>query len=390
MSYKMRSLIFAWFASLCWIQWSNDINVLQLISLLVDKATTKADVVIADRSLTNEFYMRLEGEIAGQPVVMNLHRDSSEFYGNYYYKGSWLKLSEVNSETKGTYILSEEGLNPSTSTVFLHLRWTGEGFVGRLTDEGKNKSYALALHETYPPGSARFTQGFYHKSAKRKKQDQENLKVEFQSQYVFPKDLSGRNGWLDGMLRDIQGIDRNLPWASGVAKRGDRNIKMLLSYLPEDPLADGSVNYSNYFDMSKNTILYNERSFVVLERQFSTYVGGAHPHSSSTMLCLDLLSQRQLRLSDIITPDARLSSILEACFREQYGLKKGQSLTKILFKTRIQPNDNFFFNDRGLAFRYNASEIAPYGEGELTVFIPLSKISRFLKPKFLSRLSIKR
>ncbi|RZL38043.1 MAG: hypothetical protein EOO96_03740, partial [Pedobacter sp.] len=50
------------------------------------KATVKTE-------LEENFYKRLEGTIAGKPVVMNLQRLHGEIEGNYFYEGSWLNLS---------------------------------------------------------------------------------------------------------------------------------------------------------------------------------------------------------------------------------------------------------------------------------------------------------
>ncbi|RZL41396.1 MAG: hypothetical protein EOO93_29895, partial [Pedobacter sp.] len=43
--------------------------------------------------LTSTFYKRLEGTIAGKPVVMHLQNADDDYSGVYYYDASWLNLS---------------------------------------------------------------------------------------------------------------------------------------------------------------------------------------------------------------------------------------------------------------------------------------------------------
>lgn len=340
---------------------------------------------ILPHALPEEFYMRLEGEIGGQAVVMNLQRDKSEFYGNYYYQGSWLTLSEMETSLKETFVFSESGFNLNDEERFIHLKWTGVGFVGYWTADNGRKSYPLILRESYPEGSFQFKHRIFKDSIQSVPGEYEKGMVEFQEQYIVADGNNRDYKWLDKVIKLRDRINGSQSWERGISKKSEGIMNALLDDLQDTLGADSALLHSNYFNMSKNTILYNERSFLVLEKNFSAYTGGLHPNYSTTMVCFDVKNKKLLHLKDILKADANLSAVLESCFREQYGLKKNQSLKEILFEEEIYENHNFYFNNNGLAFKYNTYEIAPYSEGEISIFLPFSKIRNMIQPTFLQR-----
>jgi hypothetical protein len=337
-------------------------------------------------ALAEEFYMRLEGEIGNQPVVMNLHRDKSECYGNYYYQGSWMTLSEMESGLKGTFIFAESGFDLNGQEHFIHLKWTGVGFSGKWTDENGRKSYPIILHERYPEGSCRFKQKIFKDSINGLSGKEILRKAEFKEQYIAAEGQNSNDKWLDKCLRLKAGLRADQSWDRGIPKKSGEILSMLLGELPDSLETDSAFIHSDYFDVAKSTILYNDKSFLVIEKSHSSYTGGLHPNYSTTMICYDLKTRKLLRLKDILMPGVNLSVVLETCFRKQYGLVKSQSLKEILFDDSIYENHNFFFNDKGIAFRYNPYEIAPYSEGEISVFVPFSMIKSMIRPLFLNRL----
>ena len=109
------------------------------------------------RELKGNFYKRLEGTIAGKPVVMNLQQLDGDLDGNYYYDGSWLNLSTDTVIGKDSLILSEYSFYTSyfdqnSKEPHLHLKWTGNGFRGIWKSGDESKSFPILLEEKYPEG----------------------------------------------------------------------------------------------------------------------------------------------------------------------------------------------------------------------------------------------
>jgi len=135
------------------------------------------------------------------------------------------------------------------------------------------------------------------------------------------------------------------------------------------------------------SVTYNENGFLVLSSFFFDYSGGAHPNHGTNFVCLDVYEKKRLRLSDILKADsAAIAPIMEKYFRKVRGLKPSEKLNSVLFESYLLPNENFFFNEKGIGFWYNPYEIAAYAYGDTEVFIPFSELKPFLKPEFLRRL----
>ncbi|RYD70119.1 MAG: DUF3298 domain-containing protein, partial [Sphingobacteriales bacterium] len=146
----------------------------------------------------------------------------------------------------------------------------------------------------------------------------------------------------------------------------------------------------NYTDDSQQTIVYNDRGFVVIDFLADAYTGGAHGNYSSTMYCLDVENKKQMVLSDVVKIDSNtLQSILEKNLRKQYNIKPGEKISTVLFDDFLKPNNNFYFNSNGLAFMYNPYEIASYAQGQIVIFIPFTELKPYVVPAFASRIGLK-
>lgn len=341
---------------------------------------------VTPHSLPSEFYMRLEGEIAGQPVVMNLQRDRTEIWGNYYYQGSWLTLSQMEASVEGTFVFSETGFDMNQQENFIHLEWTGLGFVGKWVDGLGAKSRPLVLRESYPEGSYHFKQSLYRDSLMAPASDGGKKVVDFQEQYVAVNGAGKDHLWLDRSLKSRDGLDGTMSWGHEIRKKSKERLGILMGNQLKAREIDSTGISTGYFDRSKNTILYNGKSYLVLAMGHSLYTGGLHPNYGTNMVCYDVRNKKLMQLKDVLKPGVNLCRVLEKHFRQQYGLNREQSLDGILFEEEIYENRNFYFNDKGLAFRYNTYEIAPYGEGEISIFLPFSEIKDLLQPAFRDRI----
>ena len=94
-------------------------------------------------------------------------------------------------------------------------------------------------------------------------------------------------------------------------------------------------------------------------------------------------------LGDIVKIDSNtLQGILERNLRKEYNIKAKDALSSVLFDDFIKPNNNFYFNNNGIAFMYNPYEVASYAQGQIVVFIPYADLKTYLVPAFAKRMGI--
>lgn len=97
--------------------------------------TTADSTANVKAELTESFYKRFEGTIAGKKVIMHLQKVDDDVSGTYYYDGSWLNLSTDTLIGKDSIILTEYSFYESYFTrdfksPHLALKWNGNGFNG--------------------------------------------------------------------------------------------------------------------------------------------------------------------------------------------------------------------------------------------------------------------
>jgi hypothetical protein len=136
------------------------------------KTTETTDsITIVKTELTESFYKRLEGTIAGKKVVMHLQKVDDDVSGSYYYDGSWLNLSTDTLIGKDSIVLTEYSFYESYFTQdfkspHLALKWNGNGFNGTWESGDKTKKHPIVLTEKYPDGSYQFNAGIFKDSLK--------------------------------------------------------------------------------------------------------------------------------------------------------------------------------------------------------------------------------
>jgi len=347
------------------------------------------------RELKGNFYKRLEGTIAGKPVVMNLQQLDGDLDGNYYYDGSWLNLSTDTLIGQDSLILSEYSFYTSyfdqnSKEPHLHLKWTGNGFKGNWTSGDESKSFPILLEEKYPEGSYQFTTGIYQDSviAFTNKSGSPTAEITFEYLKATATDDSGN--WLNEQLKKIDGLkasaDREVSFKS-IAAEYFKDYKSEIAEQQKESKNDDFEGWMNYTNSSQQTVLYNEKGFVIVDFLADAYTGGAHGNYSSSMYCLDVKNKKQLILSDVVKIDSNnLQKLLEKNLRKQYNIKPNDAISTVLFDDYLKPNKNFYFNSKGLAFMYNPYEVASYAQGQIVVFIPFNELKAYLVPSFAERI----
>ncbi|MCX2429358.1 DUF3298 and DUF4163 domain-containing protein [Pedobacter sp. GR22-10] len=350
------------------------------------------------REFKGNFYKRLEGTIAGKPVVMNLQRLDGDLDGNYYYDGSWLNLSTDTVISQDSLILSEYSFYTSyfdqnSKEPHLHLKWTGNGFKGTWKSGDESKSFPILLEEKYPEGSYELTTGIYQDSvvAFTNKSNSPTAEITFEYLKATATDDSGN--WINSELKKIDGLkasaDREVSFKS-IAAAYFKDYKSQIAEQQKESKNDDFEGWMNYTNSSQQTVLYNENGYVVIDFLADAYTGGAHGNYSSTMYCLDVKNKKQLVLGDIVKIDSNnLQKLLEKNLRKLYNIKPNDAISTVLFDDYLKPNKNFYFNSKGLAFMYNPYEVASYAQGQIVVFIPFNELKTYLVPSFAERIGVK-
>ena len=353
---------------------------------------------VAKTTLTDNSYKRLEGSIAGKPVVMHLQSINGEFDGDYYYDGSWLNLSTDTLIGMDSLILSENSFNSSyfeqnPKQPKLLLKWTGNGFTGTWQNGEKTKSYPILLNEKYPDGSYEFSTGIYEDSLKANTNQVNSPVAQISFEYLKANSTDETGNWLNTQLKKIQNVkpsvDREIGFKT-IASAYFNDYKSQIAEQQKNGRNDGFQAWMNYTNNSQQSILYNNNGYIVIDFLADAYTGGAHGNYSSTLYNLDVLNKKQLVLSDLVKIDSgTLQNLLEQNFKKQYNIKVGESVGTVLFDNYLKPNNNFYFNGNGLAFMYNPYEVASYAQGQIVVYIPFIELKPYLVPGFAVRMGLK-
>ena len=338
----------------------------------------------------SNFYKRFEGTIAGQPVVMQLHKTNENFSGNYYYRntGGWLS---INADTifSDSIILNEfaEAYNENTydeaNKPQLRCKLENDVLTGSWISADKKTSYPINLKESYPQGAYKFFIEDYADSTKAFPAVKESPSAELRYTFVSAEN----NKWLNGEIKKIINYDSTLNFKDGYNKI---KTEYFSAYKKEFPVTADSVSMqetSNHSLSQNLTVRFNENNFVILEASEYNYSGGMHGNYGSYFHCYDMVTKKQLILSDIISADSMiLQHEVEKHFALQYKLK--DSLNEILFENYLPANSNFYFNEKGITFLYNPYEVASYTQGEISVFIPFTALKKYLQLEFRKRMHL--
>jgi hypothetical protein len=346
--------------------------------------------------LPEKFYKRLEGEIAGKHVVMNLQKIEYDYSGSYYYDGSWLSLAIDTIIGKDSIVLTEtptEGYeyNDKVLPNTLALKWTGNGFSGKWTSGNKNKSYNITLTEKYPAGSYPFDITTYADSTKAFSTKENSPTAEIGFKVLTASGKTSADSWINKQLQKAAGLkEGQTSWDQGIKSLTQSYLSDYQKSVKELAQEGDSNNFLNYSNHTNQSVIYNDRDYVIVEQLDDDYSGGAHGNYASAFYCLDVKNKKRLNLGDVVTADTiLLQQLLEKNLRKQYHVKSGDQLKTVLFDNYLKPNKNFYFNNNGLAFLYNPYEVASYAQGQIIVFIPFSELKGYLNASFAERMTIK-
>jgi hypothetical protein len=357
--------------------------------------TATTDTPVTDTVLSSQFYKRLEGTVAGKAVVMHLQRNGNIYDGMYYYldQGKWILLTYIKDSSSNTDLYFTETVAISTNSaqetnppqILLH--FTNGAFTGNWKNK-EGKTYPIDLREVYPAGSFRFsTQSFLDTAAAFP--DKVNTPVaRISESFPVAAGASDTAGWINNRMMKMLDFDTaaNATFEQSAAKA---HAAYLRAYKDESKKMTGeeASAFLNYELGHSVAIRYNKNGLLIFESLYYAYEGGAHGNYSTTMLCYDADSKREIQLKDILNADsAVLQPILEKNLRLQMSLKPGVALSSVLFEEHLALTGNFYFTEKGIGFVYNPYEIASYAQGTINIFVPFTDLQPYLNMDLVKRI----
>ncbi|KAA5533586.1 DUF3298 and DUF4163 domain-containing protein [Taibaiella lutea] len=351
----------------------------------------------AGENLSLDFYKRLEGTIANQPVVMHLHCYKGELQGTYYYvkQGKLITLTgTLDSLHPGNFRLKEySDENESDNYPALDCVYESGQIKGSWRSADGKKSYLIELKEIYPQGSMKFSVLSLRQEIQAIPGVDSSPVATVNKSLIIPENDRAANEWLSVQIVKIINGD-TLSKSNDIADAGKKlNAVFAKGYEADlkEAKADGfdiSERFG-YDDLLQLSILYNENDFLVIDNSFYSYTGGAHGFGGDSYYCFDVQHKKKLGIYDILSADsAQLQPIVEAAFRRDRHLGPTDSLNEILFENHLATTDNFYFTPTGIGFTYLPYEVASYADGSIFVFVPYSDLRKYIQPWFAERLKL--
>lgn len=368
-----------------------------------EKGSSTKDKEGNPASLNGNFYKRLEGQIAGQDVVVHYSKFEDKMFFNYYYVSQGIPIGlYANSENKLAgdsielieYDLMQKDYEHQEDNKW-HIIQTENGIKGIWISRDGKKTSNISLKENYPTGSSLFNiVGKSDSSAVYFKEDTAVARTYMMM--MEPSDASVTKWFSEMLIKNF--------WSDETAK--PKSLSNLIetetkSYIKDykaeidtmrmnGELADTGMHYMlNYENQLNSNAFYNDNGFVVLDIGSYGYYGGAHGIQGTSAICFDVKEKKVMVLEDILSIDSlTLQKIVEKNFKARSGLKPNEPMTEVLFENKLPANDNFYFTNKGLGFIYQPYEVAAYAFGIVNVFIPYNEVRQYLNPQFALRMGL--
>ncbi len=118
---------------------------------------------------------------------------------------------------------------------------------------------------------------------------------------------------------------------------------------------------------------------IAMQYTESTYLGGAHPNTFTSLLNFDRKTGKTILLKDLIKDEKSFLAIAESEFRKNQELKPEDSFEGYFFEngTYALPL-NYAISREGLELFYNPYEVASYAQGPIVFVIPYSVLGNVM------------
>jgi len=346
----------------------------------------------AQAQVTTGTYQVYRGNVMGAETVIHLHIAKAQAMGFIYLIKDPRPFFTYAAEIKGDSIFLSGGRSMQTS---MEISGTiSKGMIkgtARLTLEEKlirSGAATLQLDTTHYTSfdffSASASAGLPAAMKNESKYDQS-------SATVWPKATDKTVLATYVQKQGLTFLDQKTPGdpAQFLSASQQKNIKAWKASMAKAyPKGAADMGLSLSSSIDRRYMVLNENNTCINFIQYNEeYSGGAHSNANSEIQVIDKRTNKVLQLTDILTPAGikALSPLLEKAARSQFGIAANAPLDSRLLVKNIQPAKQFFMDDAGIGFWYNAYEVASYADGHVILFIPLALIAKYIQPSFLKK-----
>ncbi len=327
------------------------------------------------------WYRYLTGTIDSSPVTMSIIKYGNEVRGFYYYD-KYKKPMDVFGTVIGDTVelASYKGdYSENFSGLFI-----GDKYSGNWINNTDNKELKFALSVDKKMSSE--FEFVFVKGDERLFKDLETPMGSYTEGTFWPTDNYGNAIFVRNSILKLKNMRTGLTEIGDLLLANKKNfMKDFREYnkdLNRNDMGDG-WSYSLESQNINVPVYFDEKLFVISTFDYS-YTGGAHGNYGTGYTNLDLRRKKILSLDDVINKKdiAKLPKLLEKYYKTERNIPKEKTLQEAgLFLDTIPVNDNFMISPAGLMFNYVPYEISSYADGEVTITIPFSEISAFVKPE---------
>ena len=335
---------------------------------------------------TISWYKKYNGTIDKYPISMQLHKTGHKYAGYYYYNSRQEPVYFTGEDTTEAGHIKVNAYLPNNETdENFNFSIKGNSAAGQWYATEKSKALPFSAKED--TSASAFDYIYTEGTTMLRPAMKESPAASFDAATIWPKENSAQSIFLKKLIADAFGEKNSTEDIGKIFLRQKK--KFLYDYLEqykdtkEEELKDAWSYNSDQSDQVM--IVYRSSKLLVLAHLSSSYTGGAHGIYGTSYIPVDLVNNKKIELSNVITVagQKQLSKLLEKSFRKAYSVKDKDSLSEGgLFENKISPNDNFYVTAKGIGFCYNPYEIGPFAMGEINLFIPFTELNVYLQPGF--------
>lgn len=345
--------------------------------------------------LSQHFYKRYSGTVAGKPVVVHFIRFGDALNGTYQYPGlSRIIALSTDSSAGNYYRLTEQSPERGSGDPDSSARWVvtldAAGITGQWQDIGRVHTEAISLKEEYPAGSTRLDAYLREDSLgliAGRKEPFARASVSM----LGAKATDAAAAFINSQLRDEMqlsgGGDMDAEMSAMLKKYLDGYRKDNLPLFKEGTDSD-SYWFFNFTQDDGLKVMYNDKGLLVLQHYHSDYTGGAHGNYGSSFLNLDVANNKAWSLGDVVADTTALAPMLNFAARNYFSIPKATALDEVMMVSDVPVTSNFYVAPEGITFVYNPYEIASYADGIVELYLPYKKLITLLTPAFRARMHL--
>jgi hypothetical protein len=350
-------------------------------------------------SASEHYYKRYSGTIAGRPVTVQLHVYKGNIQGSYYYTADGQSITlkpweDPDGSDKTLYLkeLPTHAVSPGDSSVTVWtLTLSGNKATGSLRAPFGATEAEINLTEDYSNGSTALQAYRLSDSVALMPEVRNSPKAVASYGYLLP--ITSKEDFLYNMLKQ-QVVPAAAPGDDMKNAISSAMASYFATYRRENETLVKTTDadlQSLAFAYSSNVYVYvrfNESNWLVTEVLRTESTGGVHSNYFSSFANIDLQNKAVWTLPDIIADTNALRPLLSDAAISFFRLQPGQGMESRLLVDEVPVTANVFVGAKGLSFVYNPYEIASYADGQVSFYIPYTRVLHLLTPAFRQRMKL--